>query len=269
MATFTDQLGRSIILPKVPQRIVSLVPSQTELLFDLGLEKEVVGITKFCVHPESMFRSKPRVGGTKTVNFERIAALQPDLIIGNKEENEQSQIQRLMEQYNVWMSDIETVPAALDMIQAVGKITGKATEAQALTKKITTAFANMPVSSSQPPLKVAYFIWKDPYMVAGDETFIHHIIERCGWKNAIALPRYPEVTPENLQKMALDIIMLSSEPYPFKTKHLQEFQELFPSSKVLVVDGEYFSWYGSRLQYAPSYFAQIIEQIQTGNFSSE
>ena len=118
---FTDQLGRKLILEKIPQRIISLVPSQTELLFDLGLEEEVVGITKFCIHPDSWFHSKTRIGGTKQFDFEKIKSLQPDLIIGNKEENDKEQIEELMKNFTVWMSDIKTLADACKMICEIGE----------------------------------------------------------------------------------------------------------------------------------------------------
>src|ERR1700741_1030662 len=119
---FTDQMNREIELKGSPKRIISLVPSQTELLWHLGLREELVGITKFCVHPEEMFHTKPRVGGTKKFDLKKIAELKPDLIIGNKEENEQVQIEELMKQYPVWMSDITNLDQALDMISRVGAL---------------------------------------------------------------------------------------------------------------------------------------------------
>ena len=125
-----DQMHRKIHLPRFPlRRIISLVPSQTELLYDLGLEEEVVGITKFCVHPPEWFQSKARVGGTKTIHFEKIKALQPDLIIGNKEENEREQIEALAECFPVWMSDIATLEDALDMMLRVGALVDRPEQA--------------------------------------------------------------------------------------------------------------------------------------------
>src|SRR4051812_11307667 len=122
MTRFTDQMGNAVELEGPPSRIVSLVPSQTELLFYLGLDKEVAGITKFCIHPAEMFHSKPRVGGTKKYDFEKIRQLAPDLIIGNKEENEQKQVEELQKLYPVWMSDIRNLADALQMIRSVGEL---------------------------------------------------------------------------------------------------------------------------------------------------
>lgn len=267
MATFTDQLNRKISISSPPKRIISLVPSQTELLYELGLRDEVVGITKFCVHPEEWFRSKKRVGGTKAYDFEKIAALAPDLIIGNKEENEQKQVEALMAIHTVWMSDIYTLDNALEMILRLGELLGREQVAQDLKIRIEKAFAELDVFVSNASIKnqkVAYFIWRQPFMVAGNHTFIHHLLGRCGFENVFsegAFIRYPEINPEQLQAAAPDLILLSSEPYPFKEKHVEEFQKICPHSKILTVDGELFSWYGSRLLYAPAYFINLLRQV--------
>ena len=177
MISTTDQLGRTISLKEKPLRIISLVPSQTELLYDLGLDKEVVGITKFCIHPEEWFRTKTRVGGTKKLDFEKIKSLKPDLIIGNKEENEEGQIKELMNHYNVWMSDIKTLEDALRMIEWIGNFTGKREKALELVAKIKTSFRQLLFySDSFPKHKVAYLIWHEPMMTIGSDTFINYML---------------------------------------------------------------------------------------------
>ena len=251
--TVTDQMNRTIRLEHTPRRIVSLVPSQTELLYDLGLNEEVVGITKFCVHPESWYRQKPRVGGTKTLDFEKIKARAPDLIIGNREENEQAQIEKLMALYPVWMSDIKTLPEALGMIGQVGALCGKAAKAAEITTGIREAFAGLP-PAQPPPRRTAYFIWSNPWMAAGNDTFIHEMLNICGLQNVFNEPRYPEISAERLKQAAPELILLSSEPFPFKDKHRDEFRKICPTAEVCLVDGELFSWYGSRLLKAPAYF---------------
>ncbi|WP_240676131.1 ABC transporter substrate-binding protein [Botryobacter ruber] len=257
--TFTDQMGQKIVLHQPPQRLLSLVPSQTELLFDLGLAKQIVGVTKFCVHPEEQLKQKAKVGGTKNFDFEAIAALQPDLIIGNKEENYKEGIEQLRQQYPVWMSDIYTLDDALQMLQQLGEITGTAARAKELTESISAGFETL--RPATPPVSTAYFIWRKPYMAAGSHNIINHMLQRCGFRNVFAhLPRYPEVTPEQLQQANPQLILLSSEPYPFKEKHIAEFQALCPQAKVLTVDGEMFSWYGSRLLHAPAYLQEVIEK---------
>lgn len=262
---FTDQLNKKIKLTETPKRIISLVPSQTELLYDLGLRDEVVGITKFCIHPEEWFRTKTRIGGTKNFDFEKIKILKPDLIIGNKEENEQSQIEELSKHYNVWISDIKTLNDALEMILSIGAIIGKNEEAINLQLEIESLFANFPIQFRTYNIPtVAYFIWNNPYMVAGNNTFINDMLNRCGFTNVFASPdssRYPEVFSKQIAEANPQVILLSSEPYPFKEKHIQEFQTICSGAKVIIVDGELFSWYGSRLLSAPAYFSKLIQSL--------
>lgn len=253
---FTDQMNRTMVVTYPPRRIVSLVPSQTELLHALGLEEAVVGITKFCVHPETWFRTKTRVGGTKQLHLDKIEALAPDLIIGNKEENDRSQIEALAEKFPVWMSDIQTLEDALEMIAQVGTLLNREAAASALRTSIEQQFARL--AKPESILRAAYFIWRKPYMVAAGSTFIDSMLQRAGFENVFgALSRYPEVTLEDLAKAKPDVILLSSEPYPFKNAHLEAFQRVCPLAVVQLVDGELFSWYGSRLLQAASYFRDL------------
>ncbi|MBV8253743.1 MAG: ABC transporter substrate-binding protein [Chitinophaga sp.] len=261
MMHFTDQLQRNIVLEKAPERIISLVPSQTELLYSLGLEEQVVGITKFCVHPNAWFRSKTRVGGTKQVNMETVRSLKPDLIIANKEENTKADIELLMEEYPVWVSDIHTLEDAYGMMAGIGAITHTSHRAAAMIAEISQDFAAL-----QPlprPLSAAYFIWRQPWMVAGGDTFIQQMLQACGIRNVFGeLTRYPEITVAQLKASQCDLVLLSSEPYPFKEKHIAELQEMVPEATILLVDGEYFSWYGSRLKGAPAYFSGLIASLE-------
>lgn len=255
-----DQMGNWIDLKTPPRRIISLVPSQTELLFDLGLDETLVGITKFCIHPSEKFKIKSKVGGTKTLYMDRIVALKPDLIIGNKEENEESQIRELMKHYPVWMSDIKTQDDALEMIALVGELVSRREESLKLIADIKKEFSFLPLPFENRK-RVAYFIWKDPYMLAGTDTFIDSILQIGGWDNAVKTSRYPELSKDTIAEINPDLIFLSSEPYPFSDKHAKEFQEICPSAKVMVVDGELFSWYGSRLLKTPAYLQQLHLQV--------
>ncbi len=253
MFTTTDQMGRTVKLQQSPQRIVSLVPSQTELLFDLGLEERIVGRTKFCIHPADKVAHVPSVGGTKKFRFEIIAQLQPDLIIGNKEENYEAGIIQLAADYPVWMSDITTLGEALGMMRQVGALVGRGTRAEELAEAIEGKFAELPPYPR--PCRVGYFIWQKPYMAVGQPTFIHDMLTRCGFINAFAehgYGRYPELTAEQIHAAQLDAILLSSEPFPFGEKHQPAFASEF-GVPVHLVDGEMFSWYGSRLLLAADY----------------
>lgn len=245
-----------------PQRIISVVPSQTELLFDLGLADEVVGITKFCIHPAHKVRGKVIVGGTKTLHSDRIHALRPDLILANKEENTREQIEELQRHYPVHVTDVVTLPDALAMIREVGALVGKGEQAEEMVVQIAQT---LPIRSSEEVpagLRVAYFIWRKPYMVAAGDTFIHAMLDAAGFQNAFAgQSRYPEVSPDDLRATQPDLIFLSSEPYPFSRKHVAELEVICPSARVLVVDGEVFSWYGSRLLRAGDYFRNLHNEI--------
>lgn len=255
---FTDQLGRTIVLENFPEKIISLVPSQTELLCDLGLNENLVGITKFCVHPIGLIKEKTIVGGTKNLRMSVIENLQPDLIIANKEENVKEQIETLADKFPVWISDVNNYDDALQMITAIGELTNTKT----ISEKIITTIAKEKLLFTSEINKknksALYLIWKDPFMTVGSDTFIHDMLQQTGFKNAVGdLNRYPELSIEQIKKLHPEIIMLSSEPYPFKEKHLTEIQAIVPDAKILLVDGEMFSWYGSRLQYCWKYFFDL------------
>lgn len=256
---FTDQLGYTIHLDRHPRRIISLVPSQTELLFDLGLDEEIVGITRFCSRPPDKTATKTIVGDTKHFSFERIAELQPDLIVGGKEENYREGIERLRHDYPVWLSDVLTLPGAYNMILSVGALTGREEAAAAMVQQIQGGIADLPRWS---PLRVAYFIWRKPFMVAGHRTFIQEMLHQCGLVNVFGhLPRYPEVTGAQIRKARPDLLLLASEPYPFSERHLSEFTQFFPDIHPVLVDGQIFSWYGSRLLEAPAYLRALRRKL--------
>lgn len=255
-----DQIGDEIEVPNLPKRIVSLVPSQTELLYDLGLNDRVVGITKFCVHPEKWFKSKDRVGGTKDVNIEKVKSLNPDLIIGNKEENTLKDIKALRKIAPVWISDVNDLEQSIDMIQNIGKMCNVSPRANEISSQITENFNSF--NSEIKEKSVLYFIWKNPYMVAAKDTFIDSILTKhLGLKNLMSnQSRYPNIELKDISEEP-DFVFLSSEPYPFKDKHKEEINSIFPNAKVVLVDGEYFSWYGSRLIGAPAYFDKLCNEL--------
>ena len=252
---FTDMMGNEVAIPYPPKRIISLVPSQTELLFDLGLDNEVVGITKFCIHPNEWFRNKKRIGGTKTVHLDIVKELRPDLIIANKEENTKEQIEELTCLYPTWVSNIQTIEEGLQMIRSLGEITNTPDKAVLITDQIENGFARLNKATLK---RVAYFIWRKPWMCAGGDTFISNMIKMAGWENALAdRQRYPEIQLDELVEKQIDLVMLSSEPYPFKETHIAEIQAVLPAAKILLVDGEMFSWYGSRMKLAAGYIAGL------------
>ncbi len=253
---FRDHLNRKVILEGVPKRIISIVPSQTELLFHLGLKDEVVGITKFCVHPDDWFRSKFRVGGTKQLHIDKIRSLNPDLILANKEENHQEDIELLSKEFPVWVSDIKDLHDARKLIIDIGDLVNKKKSANSLVSQFDVQFEKLK-SVNGIEKKVVYLIWYSPNMVAGSDTFINAMLKAAGLRNVILEERYPEL--DNCVYEIPDLVLLSSEPFPFKEKHVEEFCEMFPEAEVKIVDGEMFSWYGSRILKAPDYFLDLFQ----------
>jgi ABC-type Fe3+-hydroxamate transport system substrate-binding protein len=244
---FRDQMHREVLLARCPLRMVSLVPSISELLFDLGLDERVVGITKFCVHPAHGIKTKTIVGGTKTLKVGVISALAPDLILGAKEENDREQIERLMEIAPVYMADVKSIYDAILLIQSLGEICGIAETSRQLSEKIKD---HLPSIHQKTNGKVAYLIWQQPLMCAGVDTYIHSVLTWMGYENvatALTHSRYPEISWEELREMSPDKVFLSSEPFPFKDNHIAQFKKHLPDCDIRCVDGEMFSWYGSRM----------------------
>lgn len=255
------------------------MPSQTELLFDLGLDQQMVGVTRFCLHPAEKVKNKAVVGGTKTLNLARIHELKPDFILANKEENTREQIEELQRQYPVHVTEMQTVADALAMIRDVGKRVGRRPEAERMAEQIEEGFRSLEfqilnpsdadlksaLSSAAKPvvdLSVAYFIWRKPWMVAANQTFIHSMLEMAGFRNAFAdRNRYPEITETDLRAARPDLIFLSSEPYPFAEKHRAELRQICPTARVELVDGELFSWYGSRMVKAAEYIRHLRKKL--------
>jgi ABC-type Fe3+-hydroxamate transport system substrate-binding protein len=257
---FKDQLNDVFELQKTPKRIVCLVPSITELLADLGLTSSIVGITKFCVHPSSLRKEKIIIGGTKNIKFEKIKNLQPDFIICNKEENTKEIVDFCKEVTTTFVSDIYTIEDTLQLINIFGEIFACQKNAIEISNKITKEknFFLKSISNAKKK-RVAYFIWKDPWMVAAKNTFINHLLNVNNFDNVYKdKNRYPEVTISELEKIKnLDCIFLSSEPFPFKEKHINFLKEKFNETTIILVDGEYFSWYGSKLMFAFKYFKEL------------
>lgn len=268
MPILKDQIGNTFEFTESPKRIISLVPSQTELLHDLGLEERIVGITKFCVHPYHLKSTKKIVGGTKKVHVEKIRLLQPDIIIANKEENTLEIVEELRKICPVWVTNIITIEDVFQMITDFGRLFNCRTESQKWNDKIQFALKDFKdFVKDQPTQKVAYFIWKNPHMVAGSDNFINEMLKLNNFVNIYDNPekfpgRYPEII---IQKMKIqgdpEIVFLSSEPYPFKEEDAFEIGRFTHHAKTVFVDGEMFSWYGSRLAKAFDYFKKIHQRL--------
>lgn len=263
MIKTVDQLGNTFEFEQTPKRIVSLVPSQTEFLFSIGLDEEILGITKFCIHPEEKVEHKVNIGGTKNFNIEKILALKPDIIIANKEENEQSQIEELRKHVPVWISDIYNLEDAYDMMNKLGDLFQKVELSTKIVSDIKISFNDLLENIKPTSETVAYFIWRNPTMLAGKNTFIDYMLSLLGFENICSQleqpNRYPSVKMDVINRIQPDRIMLSSEPFPFNEKHIEELSVIWPHAKVELVDGEMFSWYGSRLLESAKYFKKLLE----------
>jgi ABC-type Fe3+-hydroxamate transport system substrate-binding protein len=261
---FKDQIGQYVMLEGFPQRIISLVPSQTELLFDLGLGDRIVACTKFCIHPAQMPEWVKRIGGTKNPNLNKIAALKPDLVIANKEENTKDDINQIKKTCPVWVSDINTIEAAINMIRAVGAITGTEAKSEEIAGTVESQFRELKkVCAALPTLRVAYFIWKNPFMIVGSENFIDSVLTLINLYNPWSdVPqRYPEISLSRLKKMPLDYVLLSTEPFPFKETDCLEIAAKLSPTKAILVDGEMFSWYGSRMLKMKDYLLNFRKSL--------
>lgn len=226
-------------------KIISLVPSLTELIIDLGLADRLIGRTRFCIHPVEVVDEIAIIGGTKNPNIEKIKALQPDFILANKEENRQEDIEDLQKDFYVHLTEIDTIEDALIAIIEIGTQLGAKEKAEDLVQQIQNILFQ---KAYYKPLRTAYFIWKEPWMVAGSSTYIHEIMKEWGLENIFSnQSRYPEIDLSVLKDESPDLIILSSEPYPFKEKHIAEVQKFCPNSEIVLLDGEWFSWYGSRM----------------------
>ena len=245
-------------------KIVSLVPSLTELLFHFGLDDQVVGRTKFCIHPVERVKSAEKIGGTKNVNTQKVIELKPDLIIANKEENTKADIEALQEVCKVHVSEIANYDQAIFAIDDIGLMTNSADRATTLIEEIEVSFEKLKQNriDKRPQKKVCYLIWQKPYMSIGNDTYIHDMLNHCGFENICAgQTRYPVLTLEEIKKRQPDYLFLSSEPFPFKQIHIEKLKLELPNAKIILVDGEYFSWYGNRMVGAAKYFGKLINEL--------
>jgi len=260
MIQVEDFLGRLVTLKKTPSRVISLVPSLTQALCDVGLEDSIIGVTKFCIHPKHIKKNTNIIGGTKNPRIRDILNLKPDLVVANKEENRKEDIDILEKHLPVYVSDINTIGDFLDFCDDFKQIF-PSSRFDKLSQEIKNK--NKEIPHTLIPLKVLYLIWKNPYMTIGNDTFIHHMMSSYGFQNTMSdVTRYPELSLEDMKKKEIDFIFLSSEPYPFQEKDLIELKKSLPESQILLVDGEMFSWYGSALVQAHNYLLDLYKKCK-------
>ncbi len=260
---FIDDLNRSVELEIAPQRIVSLVPSITELLFDLGLSRQIIGRTNFCIHPKTKVDKVKKVGGTKDFCLNKIRDLQPNLIIAVKEENSKELVNEISQEFPTIVFDVVDINSAIDMIYKVGEITGKQQQSTKLIANIKTRISNLK-SKKIETHTACYLIWNSPMMSINKNTYISEMMNIAGFENVFSnsANNYPIISEKDLESKVPEYILLSSEPFPFKETHKQKYQEQYPNSKIVLVDGEIFSWYGSRMIKALDYFYEKIESVK-------
>lgn len=269
-----DHLGRQVTLPDKPARIVSLVPSITETLFALGLRGSVVGRTRFCIFPEEVGKL-PAVGGTKDASVEKILSLSPDLLIAEKEETPKELVEQLHDKLPVYVTHVESFDDGLRLIRDLGEIAKAEEKAEELLSNLQKAFDRFRMERDmllrqgmekgawgEEGPAVTYLIWRKPYMVAGSTTFIDAMLHQLGVRNLFAgRGRYPVVTEAELSREEMNLLFLSSEPFPFSQRYEAEFRNLSPGAKIFYVDGSIFSWYGARMLSAPKYFKKLLREI--------
>ncbi len=261
MMSFYDQLGQSISLYSTPQRVVSLVPSLTETLCEAQLEEYIVGVTKFCVHPQHIKKTTKVIGGTKNPNIRAITSLKPELIIANKEENRKEDIEALQKICPVYVSDIRTIEDIIHFCKDFSLIFPNSGFKNILNNLVQ--FSESIPEKRMHSIKSLYLIWKKPYMSVGNDTFIAYMMNQYGFMNVCNdYKRYPEMSADKIKELKPDIVFLSSEPYPFKEKDLKELEKELQNIPIMLVDGEMFSWYGSRLLQAHNYISRLYTDCQ-------
>ncbi len=259
MVEVVDAFGRAFSMPQPPERIVSLVPSLSQTLFDFGLEDNVLGITRFCVHPAQWRKSKTKVGGTKDFDVDRIRALKPDFVLANLEENTREGIEALAAEMPVFVSHIFSFESALNALEAIGSVCGISETGADWSLRIQKTWFPLQNLTNR---KVLYLIWRKPYMTVGTDTYIHSVMKHLGFENVCRLKRYPILESEDGLWREAEEVFLSSEPYPFSFKHLNEIQHLAPQARIWLVNGEAFSWYGTGMLKAAGYLDQLVHDLK-------
>ncbi len=249
---FTDHLNRTVEINGVPQRVVSLVPSITETLADLGLAKHLVAVTRFCKYPLELTKLLPKAGGPKNIDIDKIVDLQPHLVIAVKEENDKEQVLKLAEQVPVIVFDINSVEDAFNMLDGLGAVFDRADVTAGVINSIKQKLEKYSPAGSYK--KTMYLIWKNPWMAAGRSAFIGAMMKVAGFDNFIS-GRYPQVSRQEFEKA--NTLLLATEPYHFTESDRQQLLEEYPDKNVIIVDGEMFTWYGTHMLKAIDYFERL------------
>jgi ABC-type Fe3+-hydroxamate transport system substrate-binding protein len=247
-----DDLGDEVVLTEIPRRIVSLVPSMTETVIDLGAADRLVGITRYCVHPAEVVARIPRVGGTKGFSFEKIASMKPDLVLANKEENRKHHVERLRKTYRVFVSHPRTVEEAVGMVRSIGALTGRSVEASEFAASCDRVLASLEPSVVEPSLRTLCMIWREPWMAAGADTYMNALLARVGFDNVFAPAdgHYPKTTLAEIVERKPDVIILPDEPYAFGAENKEHMERYVKdhggAARAVLFDGSLLTWFGTR-----------------------
>lgn len=245
-------------------RLVSLCPSLTELVFDLGRGEDLVGVTKFCVHPKEGVARIEKVGGTKDPLVERIVELAPDLVLLNEEENRVEDAEALAAAGVPCHTSLpRTVAETAAMVRSIGAALDRRHVAEAIAADIEARSARVRAAAAgRAPVRWAYLIWRKPWMTVNRDTFVQSLLEQAGGENVFAerAERYPEITLEDLAAADPELVLLGTEPFPFTAKHVVELSAAtgLPRERFVIADGEYLSWHGSRTPDGIDYAAGLI-----------
>jgi ABC-type Fe3+-hydroxamate transport system substrate-binding protein len=252
-------------------RIVSLCPSLTELVFDLGRGGELVGITRWCVHPADRVGAVEKVGGTKDPDVARIAALAPDVVLMNDEENRVEDADALRAAGLALHTSMPRTPGeTAAMVRSIAAALGREAEGERLARDIEARSARVRAAAAGGArggaVRFAYLIWRKPYMAVNADTFAHALLAQAGGVNvfADAPERYPTIAPAELAAAAPDVVLLCTEPFPFEPKHADELAGAtgLPRERFRIADGEYLSWHGSRTPDGIDYAAGLIAEAR-------
>jgi ABC-type Fe3+-hydroxamate transport system substrate-binding protein len=266
-----DEMGFALELEHPPQRIVSLVPSITETLFALGLKRQIAGVTKFCVEPAGAVAALTKVGGTKNPDLRAIAALQPDLVIANAEENRRQDIERMRAQgLKVFVTYPRTVSGALQSILGLGRITHRDSEAAALAREVVRVVSVIETSLgiwNKLRLRVFCPIWKKPWMTFNEDTYAHDVLRLLGFLNVFGdcPDRYPRTTLEEALDRRPQVVVLPDEPYEFGETDMAELKAELPpglSRRMMLVSGRDLHWYGVRMIRGLPQLAQRLGRLR-------
>ncbi|MGH7710862.1 MAG: cobalamin-binding protein [Gemmatimonadaceae bacterium] len=249
-------------------RIVSLCPSLTELVFDLGLGDSLVGRTKFCVHPVGLVDAIEKVGGTKNPKIARIVELAPDLVLLNEEENRLEDAEALRTAGIACHTSLpRTIAQTAEMVRSIGSALGTADAAESIARDIETRAEEVAAqAAAREPVRYAYLIWREPWMTVNDDTFVHALLANAGGMNVFGTmtERYPTITLEQLRVAAPDALLLSTEPFPFAERHVDEVAARtgIARERIVIVDGELLSWHGSRTPRGIVYAGETLDAVR-------